>query len=198
MSPRPAPPAPEEIWREFHWAFFINVQGLIIGLKRFTRLLEEDRLAEAARELDCAAELLIASAAAMELAGSFPREAYQERIRVSMTPPAVRSDAFSGLMSWEHGVLVEQFRRLRPAFAELPEALVPAHGRFVEAYRRLATGHSHVCTRFVGGGAGSLRSERREAAETLRRFAESRLALIDPAPRAAEPPARPERSPDHD
>ena len=43
------PPAPREIWREFHWAFFIDVQGLILALRRFALTLERGVIAAAGR-----------------------------------------------------------------------------------------------------------------------------------------------------
>ncbi|ODN72172.1 siderophore biosynthesis protein [Methylobrevis pamukkalensis] len=174
------PPSPLAIWREFHWAFFLDVQGLILCLGRFEAHLAEGRLAAAEEELDTASVLLTASAAAMEMAAAFTREVYETTVRVSMTPPTVRSEDFSGLMSWEHGVLVNLWRRLRPRFADLPEQLAPAHADFVRAYRDLAVSHTGVCAKFVGSQAGSLRFDDRTAVETLRRFGRSRLGLIDP------------------
>lgn len=174
------PPSPLAIWREFHWAFFINVQGLIICLGRFEAHLERGLVKAAAQELDTASLLLTASAASMELAAGFTREVYENTVRVTMMPPSVRSENFSGLMSWEHGVLINLWRRLRPRFADLPEALAPAHADFVRAYRHLAESHTGVCAKFVGEDAGSLRFAERNAVETLRRFGRSRLGLIDP------------------
>lgn len=178
MSRRP--PSPLAIWREFHWAFFLNVQGLIICLARFEAQLSSGRLKAAETELATASVLLTASAAAMELAGAFPRDVYEKTVRVSMTPPSVASEDFSGLMSWEHGVLLTIWRRLRPSFAKLPEELEGAHADFVRAYRHLAVSHTGVCAKFVGEDAGSLRFGDRGAVETLRRFGRSRLGLIDP------------------
>lgn len=177
------PPHPLAIWREFHWAFFINVQALLICLGRFEIKLQRGNLNAAEEELNAAAILLTASAASMELASSFPREAYENTVRVSMTPPSVRSDNFSGLMSWEHGVLINLWRRLRPLFIDLPEQLASAHANFVRAYQHLAVGHTGVCSKFVGEDAGSLRFGERNAIETLRRFGRSRLDLIDPLDR---------------
>lgn len=178
------PPAARDIWREFHWSFFMNTQGLILCLRRFALLLDRDDLAGAAAELETAAQLMDASAAAMQLAGSFTREDYETDIRVSMTPPNVQSEGFSGLMSWEHGTLVELWRSLRPRFAALPEALAPAHARFAQAYRAMADGHVNVCARFVGH-SGSLRYDNRDALTSLRRFGDSRMALIDPEGRTS-------------
>jgi hypothetical protein len=41
------PPAAHEIWREFHWAFFLKTQGLILCLRRFELCLDRDDLASA-------------------------------------------------------------------------------------------------------------------------------------------------------
>lgn len=184
-------PSPLAIWREFHWAFFLNVQGLIICLGRFEAMLGHGRLRAAEKELATASVLLTASAAAMELAAAFPRETYESTVRVTMMPPSVASENFSGLMSWEHGVLLTIWRRLRPAFAELPEELAAAHADFVRAYRHLAVSHTGVCARFVGEDAGSLRFGERNAVETLRRFGRSRLGLIDPLDKIKECPFTP-------
>ena len=178
-----APPRPREIWQEFHWAFFLDTQGLILCMNRFELLLDRGDLAGARTELETAATLMRASAAAMRLAGSVPRADYETEIRVSMTPPNVASEGFSGLMSWEHGALVALWRRLRPRFADLPETLAPAHRCFAAAYRDMAEGHVSVCARFVGESAASLRYEDRDALQSLRRFGAARLALIDPAGR---------------
>ncbi len=174
------PPAPREIWREFHWAFFLVTQGLILCLRRFELQLDRGDIAAAGLELDAAACLMRASGAAMRLAGSFSAETYLTEIRGTMSPPNVRSARFSGLMSWDHGTLVNLLRRLRPRFAALPADLGPSHQRFADEYRALADSHVHVCARFVGENAASLRRQDRDALDSLRRFTDARLALIDP------------------
>lgn len=176
-----SPPSPYAIWREFHWAFFLNVQGLIVALRRFQMQLERGLFAAAEEELTTASALLISSAASMELAASFTKDVYESTVRVSMTQPAVESDDFSGLMSWEHAVLVGVWRDLRSVFENLPQELTFAHSGFVAAYRHLAESHTGVCARFVDSDAGSLRLGDRSAVETLRRFERGRLTLIDPA-----------------
>ena len=173
-----SPPSPYAIWREFHWAFFLNVQGLIVALRRFRLALERGLVTSAEQELNTASTLLVSSAASMELAASFPKDVYETTVRVSMTQPNVESDDFSGLMSWEHAVLVEVWRDLRPIFETLPEELAVAHSGFIAAYKYLAESHTGVCSRFVD--SGSLRFEDRNAVETLRRFERGRLGLIDP------------------
>ncbi|MEM8570011.1 MAG: siderophore biosynthesis protein [Pseudomonadota bacterium] len=174
------PPSAREIWKEFHWAFFIDTQGLILCMKRFERALNQGDLEAACVELNAASDLMEASAAAMVLAGMFTREEYETDIRVSMAPPNVSSEGFSGLMSWEHGVLVGIWRDLRSKFSSLPDVLEQPHARFCDAYRKMADGHVHVCAKFVGDEAQSLRYQDRDAIENLRRFGKSRLAMIDP------------------
>lgn len=173
-----SPPSPYAIWREFHWAFFLNVQGLIVSLRRFQLAVKRGHMASAIEELDAASTLLISSAASMELAASFPKDVYEKTVRISMTQPHVESDDFSGLMSWDHAVLISVWRDLRPIFEALPEELGHAHSGFIAAYKYLAESHTGVCSRFVD--SGSLRFDDRNAVDTLRRFERGRLGLIDP------------------
>ncbi|MEO1296212.1 MAG: siderophore biosynthesis protein [Cyanobacteria bacterium J06636_16] len=170
----------QTIWRGFHWAFFINVQGLIICLRRFEAQLALGNLEQAQVELKTATELLLASGASMELAGSFSRQDYERSVRPSMTPPQVQATNFSGLMSWEHAALTQVWKRLRPTFEALPATLQPQHEAFVHAYFSLAKAHRAVCEKFGGNEGGSLRFEGGCAVDTLDRFGESRHALIDP------------------
>lgn len=125
-----------QIWKGFHWAFIVQIQGLIICLQRFESSLVSGNLAAAQTELETATDLMVASGAAMELAGSFSPQTYTEQIRPSMMPPQVQSDNFSGLMSWEHAALMQLWKRLSPAFRALPVELHPQHQRFVSAYLR--------------------------------------------------------------
>ncbi len=46
----------QTLWRGFHWAFFINVQGLIICLRRFEAQLALGQLDQAQTELQTATE----------------------------------------------------------------------------------------------------------------------------------------------
>ncbi|MEO0397103.1 MAG: siderophore biosynthesis protein [Cyanobacteria bacterium P01_A01_bin.137] len=172
--------ASQAIWQGFHWSFFINVQGLIISLRRFDAQLALGNLDQAQIELATATDLMLASGASMELAGSFSREAYEADVRTSMTPPQVRSDNFSGLMSWEHAALMQVWKRLRPVFETLPHELKPQHGKFVKAYFELATAHRAVCEKFGGAEGGSLRFDSKCAIATLDKFRDSRLGLINP------------------
>lgn len=190
-----APPA-MTLWKRFHWAFFVNTQGLTMALLRFERFFHEGDLEGARRELVSAATLMRASGASMQLAGSFSRQAYQEEVRPSMMPPAMETAGFSGLMSWDHSSLIELWRRLGPVFSAMPETLDAEYRDFVAAYGTLAQSHTAVCARFVQKGEGSIRYESDEAVESLRRFRKGREAMLDPSGHAAgcpvhdTPPAR--------
>jgi hypothetical protein len=169
-----------QIWKGFHWSFFIQVQGLIICLHRFEASLVSGDLITAQLELTTATDLMRASGAAMISAGSFSRHEYDQQVRPSMSPPAVQSDNFSGLMSWEHAVLMQIWKRLRSVFQTLPADLSPQHQQFVEAYFSLVQSHKAVCQKFGGDAAGSLRFEAGNAVDTLDQFAKVRWQYLDP------------------
>jgi hypothetical protein len=174
-----------QIWKGFHWSFIVQIQGLIICLQRFESSLVSGHLAMAQTELETATDLMLASGAAMQLAGSFSPQTYAEQIRPSMMPPQVQSDNFSGLMSWEHAALMQIWKRLSPAFRELPAELKPQHQQFVAAYLTLADSHRAVCEKFGGSETGSLRFEAGNAVGTLDKFAQLRLQTLDPHHQAA-------------
>jgi hypothetical protein len=171
---------PEQIWQNFHWAFFINTQGLIVCLQRFEVYLLAANLLQAQVELETATTLMMASGAAMELAGSFSPQAYEQEVRPTMMPPHVQSHDFSGLMSWEHAVLVQLWKSLRPTFASLPIELQSAYQGFTAAYLSLAKSHRAVCQKFGGEEVGSLRFENAHAVDAIDAFIRSRYQLINP------------------
>lgn len=179
MTAAPPPPA-RQIWQEFHWVFFVNTQALIICIRRLRSCLDRSDWCGAETELDSAAQLLAASGAAMQLAGSFTRRDYDSTVRPSMEPAQVGVDGFSGLMSWDHGMLITEWRKLRPLLADLPDSLAPAHQRFVESYASMADGHVRICSKFVDETAGSLRNADRGALASLRQFKKARLTMIRP------------------
>ncbi len=110
----------QEIWKGFHWSFFVNVQALIICLRRFESSLLLGDITTARTELETATDLMLASGASMQLAGSFSKQEYDSHIRPKMSPPYVQSDNFSGLMSWEHATLMQLWKRLSPTFKNIP------------------------------------------------------------------------------
>lgn len=170
----------QEIWKGFHWSFFINVQGLIICLRRFECSLALGDLAIAQIELETATDLMLASGAAMQLAGSFSRQDYESHVRPTMSPPAVKADNFSGLMCWEHAALMQIWKKLCTSFKSLPAELQPQHQQFITAYFKLVSDHKAVCQKFGGDQGGSLRFENGKAVDTLDKFAQIRYLQIDP------------------
>ncbi|MEM7759321.1 MAG: siderophore biosynthesis protein [Cyanobacteria bacterium P01_A01_bin.40] len=170
----------QQLWEGFHWLFFVDVQGLIICLLRFESQLAADNLGKAKVELETAAKLMLASGAAMELAGSFSRKEYEQQIRPMMMQPQVRSENFSGLMSWDHALLIKIWKRLAPVFQALPAELHTQHEQFVAAYLTLSNAHTAVCAQFGGNEKGSLRCNKTSAVSKLENFANHRLKLLDP------------------
>ena len=168
----------QEKWQGFHWTFFIDVQGLILSLLCFERALESQNLERADTELRCAAELLRASGAAMRLAGDFSPKEYEEQVRVSMMPPNLDLDNFSGLMSWEHSRLIRLWQKLSPSLGDLPQELTAAHSYFVTAFVEMIAAHRSVCQQLVGEEP-SLRSCD-PAVGVLEKLLVNRLRLIDP------------------
>ena len=171
---------PQQIWKGFHWSFFIDIQGLIVCLRRFEIKLAAKDFQQAKIELETATKLMLASGAAMQLAGSINPQIYADKVRPSMMPPEVKSPDFSGLMSWEHSVLIKLWKQLRPHFANLPIELQPQHQEFVDAYLHLARSHRSVCKKFGGDEAGSLRFDRSSAVDVLDAFTRSRYQFLNP------------------
>lgn len=176
----------QQIWLGFHWLFFVDVQALIICLRRFENKLEVGNLNEAKVELETATNLILASGAAMRLAGSFSRKEYERQIRPDMEPPNVESENFSGLMSWDHSLLIKTFKKLTPAFRQLPAELQAQHEQFVEAYLTLSHSHRAVCSDFGGKETGSLRCNKTSAVSRLESFEKGRLKMLDPNHRVTD------------
>ena len=169
-----------QIWEGFHWLFIVHIQGLIICLQRFEIELNAGNLPQAEVELGTAAELMLASGAAMELAGSFSREEYENQILPTMKAPVVASENFSGLMSWDHAFLTKLWKKLRPLFKALPPELDTVYNKFVNAYMTLSGAHKAVCTRFGGDEKGSLRCDKVTAVNKLENFEKGRLNMLNP------------------
>jgi len=169
---------PYNIWQGFHWSFFINVQGLIICMLRFEKLIDKDRIRLAGIELQTAANLMLAAGASMELAGDFSRAEYEEYIRPTMMVPNVKSDNFSGLMFWDHAYLMKIWQQIQPKLKNIPVELESEQNEFIRAYMALSKSHKRVCHEFGGNEIGSLHSQKTTAINTLDKFEHSRQKLI--------------------
>jgi hypothetical protein len=169
---------PLEVWKRSHWIFTVYIQSLIISLLRFEMKILENRIDDAAIELQTATKLIIASAAAMEFAADLTREQYEEQIRPMMIPPHVKSDDFSGMMLWDHACLIGIFKKISPIFKNLPPSLQSEQAEFISAYMTLSASHKAICQKFVGDDSGSLRNINNLAVKTLNKFEHNRLQLI--------------------
>jgi hypothetical protein len=169
-----------EIWKKSHWAFSVYIQCLIICLRRFEMEIKLGNIDEAGIELETAADLMLASAAAMELAGSFNRQMFEDKIRPMMMPPNVQSEDFSGLMHWDHTYLMTVLKKIQPLYKALPASLQPQHNKFISAYKVVCASHKSVCQKFGGDEVGSLRAPQHTAVDMLDKFQQNRLRLIDP------------------
>jgi hypothetical protein len=169
-----------EIWKKSHWMFSIYTQCLIICLSRFEKEIEFGNINNAGIELETAAELMLASARAMELAGSFSQQVFREQVRPTMMPPNVKSEDFSALMHWDHAYLMTLLKKIQPLYKTLPVSLQPQHNKFISAYKVVCASHKNVCQKFGGGEAGSLRAPEHTAVHMLDKFEQNRLRLIDP------------------
>ncbi|MCL1471527.1 hypothetical protein [Argonema antarcticum] len=162
-----------ECWVKSHWVFISLIQGLIICCLRFESELQAGNLKEAAIELETASALMLGSAVAMEMAGSFSTAAYLAEVRYTMP------NQFSGIMMQDHSFLISIWRRLHPVFASLPEQLKPQHEQFTFSYKMIATAHKSVCEKFNGKEEGSLLSPQCKATDMLSRFESGRLRMLN-------------------
>lgn len=167
------------IWQGFHWSFFINIQGLIICMLRFDQLITTDQIRLAGIELKTAANLMLAAAASMELAGDFSRVEYEQYIRPTMMKPNVQSDNFSGLMFWDHAYLMKIWHKIQPIFKNMPQRLKSEQNEFIMAYMTLSQSHKRVCSQFGGNETSSLHSQNTTAIDSLNKFEYSRHKVIN-------------------
>jgi hypothetical protein len=167
-------------WKKGHHVFFLFLQGLIMSVHRFERALKLRNNLKAGKALSTATNLMWGSAAALRYAGDFPEKIYDNFVRVSMSPPNV-NDGFSGLLSFDHAVLIRQLIQLKETFKQLPPDLKKQHQRFVWAMSTAYDSHKYVCASFKGGEVKSLRmseSSDKTSVEVLESFKQNRLKLI--------------------
>ncbi len=153
--------------------FFSLIQGLIICCLRFELQIQAGNFVEAGIELETASALMIGSAVAMEMAGSYSTDTYKAEVRSSMP------DRFSGIMSQDHSFLIAIWKKLHPWFTSMPEVLRHQHEQFISSYKILSGSHKAVCARFGGNEEGSLLSPGCKASEMLARFEVSRLRILN-------------------
>src|SRR5207248_2111229 len=157
----PAPPSmhaagynADERWILGHRLFFVQIQGVIVGINSFLANQAAGDADEAAEGLNLAATFLRSSAASMKFASDFDPAVYERHVRPAMAP-AVRAD-FSGLQTRDHAYLVRRFGEVKRALATMSEPF-EAGEAFVEALVDAFLAHEFICARFGGDVLPSLR-----------------------------------------
>ncbi len=185
---KPAPQTPPldysaKRWIRGHQLFAILSQALIFALNTLGEA-DEAGFDEGMREASAlTADLLQASACALELTGDFPQAIYNASIRTSMESPFL-PDGFSGLLSNDHRQLVLRMKLLRPSIERLHERHPDCHALIFEKLDGVYQSHKHVCARFVGPEQSSLlmaQSSGRSAVEQIERFRQMRLRSWGPS-----------------
>ncbi len=165
--PRPSPPAaavgdplpPDRAlrrWVRGHHAFFVLIQGLLLGHEQLVRAMRAGQPLRIQAMLDWTVELWWASAAAFRLAGDFDAHAYATVVRPSMSSPHV-SEGFSGLHSADHTELIGMLKATRSAIEDRCVTHPAEHRSYLWALSSVYDSHVYVCEEFVGDGS-SLKS----------------------------------------
>ena len=169
-------------WVRGHQVFAVLTQGLVLAVKALQHAAQAAPPAALAHHLHRLADLYTATALAMRFTADFPREHYDQAIRPAMSEPHAPA-GFSGALSSDHAVLVQQLMQARPAL-ELAARLHPAEHHAVKAaLAAMYDDHKHVCGRLAGLAGPSIRSaglsqEQHAAGELLDRFRDRRAHLL--------------------
>lgn len=171
---------PVRRWIRGHQVFAVLSQCLIFAFDRLGEAVAVDDAAGAARSAALAADLLTASATALELTGDFPGDCYREVIRVSMEGP-YQPNGFSGLLSNDHRHLVLRMKAMRGAIDALGRSQPAALAAITSALAAVYASHKFVCSRFVESDQPSLlmaEGSIRSAVTQLDRFRAMRMRLF--------------------
>jgi hypothetical protein len=169
-------------WVRGHQVFAVLTQGLVLAVRALQHAAQAAPPDALAHHLHRLADLYTATALAMRFTADFPREHYDQAIRPAMSEPHAPA-GFSGALSSDHAVLVQQLMQARPAL-ELAARLHPAEHRAVKAaLAAMYDDHKHVCGRLAGLAGPSIRSaglahEQHAAGELLDRFRDRRAQLL--------------------
>ncbi|MET0133576.1 MAG: hypothetical protein ABW215_08275, partial [Kibdelosporangium sp.] len=175
---------PHRRWHVGHRLFFTLIQVTIQAVTGLSQAARARDVAGVRECVDLVRLTSLGSAAALRLAADFSPVDYQRTVRPTMLPPHVRP-GFSGLQTRDHHHLVRAMGKLRADMATVAELGAP-HTTLISAIRSLYDAHAHVCTRFGGGVAPSLRmaalgQHDGKGAEVVRGLAKHRESLIEPA-----------------
>ncbi|KOG89130.1 hypothetical protein [Streptomyces varsoviensis] len=147
-------------WRTGHRLFFTLLQSIAVSIRCATSAAgtaQREHLARAGR-------LGRATAAAMRFAADFDPGLYARSVRPEMTPPQVRA-GFSGAQTRDHDHLVRLLHTL-PAHLDPATRRSTAYTDLLDALDQVYDAHVHVCSRFGGDTAPSLRMDVAEPGST--------------------------------
>lgn len=130
-------------WKIGHRFFFVQIQSLIIALRKFEASPSE-------KCLNDIAALLLGSGTMMQYAANFLGGRYAP-IRDSM---AHLADNFSGSFSGDHFYMLRGFKKLPPAKMLFPDE----YDNFRECLEATYKAHAYVCHKFAGN-EGSLAND---------------------------------------
>jgi hypothetical protein len=170
-------------WLRGHQVFAVITQGLILAVDAFDRAwVSGVDDATLRRHLRALTALYGATAWAMRHASDFPRQHYDEAIRIAMSEPHAPA-GFSGALSTDHGVLVRRIGAARAAFDATACRLPREHAALKAALAAMYEDHKRVCARLAGLERPSIRSstmtsDRHSAGELLDRFRDRRVQLL--------------------
>ncbi len=162
------------IWKRYHWLFFIFLQGNILCMLHF----KKQNMVEAETLLEAMSQLMLASGASMLFAGESNSQEYENTIRPTMMPPHVKSPEFSGIMSYDHGYLMNLWHQEKNYFQLISSFFESTYEDFLKAHEFLALAHKFVCHKYGGDQTGSLRGKNVTALENLEKINSARRRLI--------------------
>ena len=162
-------------WILGHQTFHVQLVAMLSVLERCRQSLEVGARPVLVRSLADLRRLLDASTANMIYTASFSPHYYEQVVRPSMMPPHL-SPGFSGQLSLEHRLMMDEFKNLAVALrnrwgdrSRWPAEVAQAWKEVAQAIRHNRRHHGLVCQRFVPDGSSLLQDffearDRRERA----------------------------------
>lgn len=129
-------------WVRGHHVFFGFIIGANISLRRATKAIRADDQLAAEHFLGQAANLMRASAVAMQLAGTINRASFEYAVVPSMQH---YHPEFTGMDSEDHKQLVLSYNQLKMELAKLPPCLHGSANSFRASVDLAMDAHVHVC-----------------------------------------------------
>jgi hypothetical protein len=182
-TPAPHPVASDHAvhrWIHGHQVFAALTQGLIFAFEAIEAAAATGDDAAMFEAADFAALTLRACAGSLRFTGDFPKDVYEDLIRISMGSP-FQPDGFSGLLSSDHRHLVRRMKSSKSSLEILKDRDASRYEGIVAALSNVYDAHKCVCSRFVGTDRSSLMMVRevgRSAIDHLDRFRSARMRAI--------------------